>query len=307
MNNLSIHSHMPTLQEFLLHSGEFISSLPRTAPVTIDEEYSSWKYIDSNLSLLFEGCEQELVSILREEWTHLKTFSNGKICSHVLRLLGCIQLDTKFQEMDEYDRNVILWTVVLHDLGKRGRPVIDGRDPFHPFASCAVTLQVFSRLGWVNSQAEVIESTVHLIMESYTLEGEFQYMDNSKLDEIIMKLLLICGVIENEDLANFNEIVLNRPREDLFCIEVLLLVLLHQSFTVVAEFPAHSPLTEDQLRKYCSPRLLKLLGTIMLNDSLSYLLSNYPKREQFTKEITESLFSLDLLIGLASHIPSHSN
>ena len=40
-----------------------------------------------------------------------------------------------FAFLNNYDKNLLYWIVLLHDIGKRGMPVIALRDPIHPFPS----------------------------------------------------------------------------------------------------------------------------------------------------------------------------
>jgi hypothetical protein len=39
------------------------------------------------------------------------------------------------------------WATIFHDISKRAKPEIVGRDHIHPFVSAATTLETFKHLG----------------------------------------------------------------------------------------------------------------------------------------------------------------
>ena len=43
--------------------------------------------------------------------------------------------DPNFTKLNDYDKNIMYWIVLLHDIRKRGSPVVTLRDPIHPFSS----------------------------------------------------------------------------------------------------------------------------------------------------------------------------
>jgi hypothetical protein len=52
-----------------------------------------------------------------------------------------------FDELNDEEKNIILWASLLHDIRKLGFPIFEGKDHVHPFKSAAAVLEVFNQLG----------------------------------------------------------------------------------------------------------------------------------------------------------------
>ena len=81
----------------------------------------------------------------------------------------------------------------------------------------------------------------------------------------------------------------------LFELEILLLVLLHQSIQVMREYPSFSPLTPSEFQCYFSARLLSLLEVVCVCDSVSYSHLLFPAQTGKNRsEIQASIAGLSL-------------
>ena len=49
--------------------------------------------------------------------------------------------------MSDTDQNILKWTCLLHDIKKRGPPVLQGKDHLHPFNGGIAVLQIFRKIG----------------------------------------------------------------------------------------------------------------------------------------------------------------
>jgi len=197
-----------------------------------------------------------IISRYIDEWKTLTEYSNHKIVIHVFKMLYSVQKDLDFTVLDNYDKNIILWTCLLHDIAKRGTPICLQRDYIHPFQGARLVLHIFKRLGFFDCKKEIMESWDDIFEKATTKDkkGE-ECHDNSKLVEIyrILSEILPENCLEKD---------------------VIVLVLLHQSLPSLPEFDYHivlSPLYEE-IPKYFSKRLLMLMKLIIKHDSLSYLI-----------------------------------
>ena len=51
--------------------------------------------------------------------------------------------------MTQYERNILKWAALLHDISKRCEPHFKGKDHIHPFNSGLATLYIFRYLGFI--------------------------------------------------------------------------------------------------------------------------------------------------------------
>lgn len=52
-------------------------------------------------------------------------------------------LNHLYNNLNRSEKNIILWSCLLHDVRKLGKPVFEGKDHVHPFKSAASVLDVF--------------------------------------------------------------------------------------------------------------------------------------------------------------------
>lgn len=53
--------------------------------------------------------------------------------------------DPEFWSLPKYEKNMLLWTALFHDICKRGKPLFDSKDPAHPFNSAKETISILGR------------------------------------------------------------------------------------------------------------------------------------------------------------------
>ena len=86
------------------------------------------------------------------EWIELKKMNRSFVCMHTLLVLWCTSRDKLFLENSDRNKNILLWTGLLHDITKRGAPILEGKDHIHPFTGSAVTLSILLRLGVIEKE-----------------------------------------------------------------------------------------------------------------------------------------------------------
>ena len=77
--------------------------------------------------------------------------------------------------MNDTDKNVLQWAGLMHDLGKRGKPIFDGKDHVHPFRSAAYVLRVFVRNNFIKDEHHDMAKE----LSDYILEATTE-IDNQK-------------------------------------------------------------------------------------------------------------------------------
>ena len=195
---------------------------------------------------------------------------------HVDQVLGCLVGEQRFGLWDGHDRNLMMWVCLLHDIQKR----IDStgfRDPFHPFRSAATIIRYMSRWNWL-SHPNSAEQLAQKIENATELSYGCEIHDNKQLPEIITGILRLSGV-EMSDLGYAESVKLLEihAKQRLFEVEIILLTLLHQSLTLVRRYPSVAPLSDREIYRYFSKRLIQLLTTLALCDSASYTIVNEPE------------------------------
>ena len=186
-------------------------------------------------------------------WKTLYSYSSGFICYHVFRVFYCLLHDVNYYVLNKYDRNVLLWTNLFHDISKRGRPVIEGKDNIHPFKSACTALHVMQdSLHWIELDKQAWDIWDTIFDNAYMTRNEEIVQDHSKLKDI--KAFLDRHIGDNQ-----------------FILDIIYLTLLHQSLPNMKEFKHKSiihPL--EDIRLYFDTRRMKLMKLFMINDSTSY-------------------------------------
>lgn len=237
-----------------------------------------------------------------EEWKTLRSHSDKTISYHTIRVIYLIFKDHNFATLSEQEQDALLWAGLFHDISKRGRPLLQGKDPLHPYTGTAAALNIMYRFGWLPQNTRgYLDYVCEFINRSLVVEDGIECMDISRIKDILSHLYCIIGILPSPDTpwSNYAQLVKNIEVEEpqkLFELEILLLVLLHQFSTFTQKFPNTSPLSDDQVSMIFSPRLFRMTRIIVLNDSLSYLLVQPELREKVAQEITETLDGMNPLI-----------
>ena len=117
-----------------------------------DEELSigTRAFYRNKMAPVVEAIDTELTKVLGEFWVDLKAQSNTKIAIHTVLVLWRVTKMPLIDDQTESEKNIIKWGSLLHDIGKRGAPLIVGRDHCHGFRSAAISIRVLQRLGFIS-------------------------------------------------------------------------------------------------------------------------------------------------------------
>ena len=112
--------------------------------------------------------KKELEIGLPGGWWH--TLCQQSHCNVALHTINVLYRSTRdpiyINQFTKYEQNIIKWSALLHDICKRGTPIILGKDHIHPFVSAAATLEIFAKLGIIQAEKEDIDKVCQLILNS---------------------------------------------------------------------------------------------------------------------------------------------
>ena len=209
-------------------------------------------------------------------WRKLKFTSDGHIAFHIYRCFYSMMRDPEFYNLSKYDRNILLWTILLHDICKRGSPEICGRDPIHPFKSAWQSLHYFNdTFKFISLTKEDLDEWDEIFAEGYVKKYHTEIQNHGILPKV--KTFLDEKVKENN-----------------FVKEIIYYVLLHQSMCTISCFPHMSLLkpAEAEMPKYFDKRMFGLFRIFLRHDSFSYLIYYPEMRRKFGKEIDDNVKKL---------------
>lgn len=227
---------------------------------------------DITLPAYFEKTNEKIEPYI-PIWKTLKTYFKGEICYHVYKMFYSMLRDVEFCQLPKSDRNLLLWTILMHDISKRGSPVITGKDPIHPFKSAWQTLHYFNDIfKFINLSAEELAEWDEIFNQGFHEKNE-----------------IIC---QNHEIVPRVKIFLDKKLEGKdFEKEVIYFVLLHQSFPTMKKYTHASLLEplETEIPKYFDKRKFKLFRIFLRHDSFSYLLYSPKIRQAFGEEIDRNI------------------
>ena len=105
-----------------------------------------WKNTD------FKYKTEEIIVPKVSHWKIMSGFKHYETAFHSLRIIFLFLGDEEFKMLNKSNQNILLWAALLHDIEKRGKPIIFGKDLSHPFRSAWRALHIFSELQIVKVQ-----------------------------------------------------------------------------------------------------------------------------------------------------------
>lgn len=181
-------------------------------------------------------------------WSTMASFADGKTLWHItIAMIALFDLD-EYQDASDADRHLMEWTVLLHDIAKEPAPKT--RDHLHGFRSAAVAAQTLPALGFTTTDAYPRDfadwrDIVHSAHRLDDAAGE-PIPDNTNLPEII---------------AGIDRMFAGDGGR------LLTAIALHQSVTVLVDWPSMAPLTPAQESAFITPAVASLQLPLMLADS----------------------------------------
>jgi hypothetical protein len=80
-----------------------------------------------------------------KSWDTLSQFNDGLVTVHTFNVIFRTSRHPFYlHQFNSFERNIVLWAALLHDICKQGYPLFEGKDHIHPFTSAARTLEIFN-------------------------------------------------------------------------------------------------------------------------------------------------------------------
>jgi len=218
-------------------------------------------------------------------WQIMASYADGQTLIHTITVYAALLLCPAYQQASDDQHMLTQWIVLFHDLAK---VLIDGkRDPTHSFKSAALAGRLLARFPFETAttyESHItawVASTNSAVVKSAEMQEQIQ--DNRRLPEIMEGIKRLFGVDTPAAL-------------------IVKAILLHQSINVVAAWPQAAPLTDLEIQRYVSPKLLPLLKMMMLVDNDAYAFFDEPLKQ---KHRTETLAIFSHIEKLMTTIDGH--
>ena len=206
-------------------------------------------------------------------WQAMAADADQATLHHITQVLIALQLLPEYRQASMQSQALLEWIVLYHDAGKQ---VIGGqRDALHAFRSATMATRTLPALGFPTSEAypAEIDAWTRMVLGASVAapDGKGLIPDNRALPEIQRGLERLFGAGSAASL-------------------IVQAVMLHQSLTVVPEWPNPCSLTEAELSPCISPTLLPLLEAMMLVDSDAWQLFDPATKAKF-RQSTLAVFA----------------
>ena len=84
--------------------------------------------------------------MLGEHWIDIKAQNQCKLVVQTILVLRYAINEPLFQKMTKEKQNMIKWACLLHNISKKSKPTIYGKDHVYPFKSATTVLEIMAQL-----------------------------------------------------------------------------------------------------------------------------------------------------------------
>ena len=264
------NENVPLFEQYFPKYFSFIKDIEN-----IFVHYLQSKY-DSNLTLdrLIRNCVEEHLIFYEEE---LNTFIGDhyitltlptKRHTNIFFHLAYKYINSSSSTLNDYDKNVLYWTILFHDLGKHQKmnPYINEDftntplDKTHPFKSVIIFIRALLNNKLISFNDEFIskyETFCDCLYKSYKMEDI-----NTSLTKYNLSFIYIDNIIE----------FLNYLKQWTWIYEVVILILFHQSLPNNEQCMNYPLLPTKDICELFDYRKLELMRIVMVYDSCSHSL-----------------------------------
>lgn len=206
-------------------------------------------------------------------WHTMAAYSNGATLHHVTQAMIALQLLPEYRRGSARLQALQEWSVLCHDVGKQVLP--GQRDALHAFRSATITARALPGAGFATTGAYAggLDAWIELVLGA-TVEapdGKGRIQDHRELPGILAGLDRLFGAGTPAAL-------------------IVQTVLLHQSLTVVPEWPNPGSLESGEQTRIVGPALLPVLEGMMLVDSDAWQLFDPASKARF-RDCTLTVFA----------------
>jgi hypothetical protein len=206
----------------------------------------------------------EAIERVAPGWRVMSEYAAGATRNHITQALIALQQLPEYRSAPPHLRTLLEWSELYHDLGKQ---VINGqRDALHAFRGAAMAARTLPTVGFATTDAypAVIEPWSRLVLGASVeaSDGKGLIQDNRALPAILQGIDQMFGAGSAAAL-------------------IVESVLLHQSLTVVPEWPNPGGLNDAEIPCCIRQALLPLLQGVMLVDSDAWQLFDPASKAKF--------------------------
>lgn len=261
---------IPRLQDHLPELFEFV----RTAALQIEAgELRDGNALVRRIRDFYTDERMDAIDSVAPGWRAMSAHADGATLHHVTQALIALQLLPEYRQAPPRMQALLEWAELYHDLGKQ---VISGqRDAVHAFRGATMAARALPRLGFATTGAypSSLDPWARLVLGATVAapDGKGLIQDNRALPEILPGIDHLFGAGSAAAL-------------------IVQAVLLHQSLTVVPEWPNPGSLNEAEIPSCIQPALLPLLEGVMLVDSDAWQLFDPASKAKF-RAATLSVFA----------------
>jgi hypothetical protein len=268
--------NFPSFDEQLSFLNQFIRQL---VDEYCSEHLTSWNQLDEYVKAFFSPERMNQTEALVPGWKKMASYTEGITLTHVMCVFLGVYMLPEFQALTPEEQQMEKWIVLFHDLDKfhiRGK-----KDPMHAFRSGVLAAQILPLFGFrvTEKYHALIDAWSELTFNAYiTRDGDTTPKpDNYKLPEILAGIDQLFG-------------------EDMPAALITKTALLHISINIDLFYPTPSPLTEDETKRFISPKLFPLLKVMMLGDNEGWTLFNPEVRNRQYEEATAVFQKIEQII-----------
>jgi len=273
MNSSSV---FPSFDDCFLDLSQFILEL---ADAYRTGKINSWDELEEKVQTYFTAQKLDDMEARVPGWRKMASQGNGVTLTHVMCVfLGLVMLP-EFQALSKTQQQLAKWIVLFHDVEKELKG--GEKDKTHAFRSAVLAARQLPRWGFEATREydRLIDPWSQLTSSATQNSPSFRepIQDNGKLPDILPRLEEMFGADEPATL-------------------VVQGILFHMSINVVNDWPQAAPLTDEEIKRYITGRLVPLLKVMMLSDNEGWVMFS-EERQQQRKETLEAFRRVEQLIS----------
>lgn len=273
MNTPAFDEHLPFLNQFILG--------------LVDEYHAgrinSWDTLDEKVKSFFTAERMDQTEALIPGWKKMASYSDGITLTHVMCVFLGVYMMPEFQALTPEGQQIAKWIVLFHDVDKFH--ISGKKDTMHAFRSGALAAKILPTFGFpvTDKYHDLIHSWSKFTIHAFINGEAVPKPDNRKLPEILTGIEQLFG--ENAPATLITKVA-----------------LLHISLNIDPFYPTPAPLTDDEIKRYISPRLFPLLKVMMLGDNEGWSLFEPEDRERQYKDAMAAFQEVEKII-FSSYAP----
>jgi len=244
------------------------------------------QYVENEIS----NYEKEINEFSGQYWNKLRKETKR----HISLFFYMVYEYIKDKMFCDYDKNILYWTILFHDIGKHQImnkynnerfPKKLVRDKAHPFKSIIIFIQSLINNNLIFFIDEKQQNDFNYFFNQIFIDKLYKSFVKEKDSDYYEGYGYNISFVNIETIDEFLTI-LNKNEENNWIYEISILILFHQSLPNNT-FLMNSPLLDEKyILKYFDIRLLELMRIIMIYDSSSHSLLS---QDSWVPEINKNI------------------